>query len=63
MWNIYASVDYKNITARIYVNNLNNTLGITARGNVADVGPATPFYVSTPRTIGVSLTYKFDALR
>jgi outer membrane receptor protein involved in Fe transport len=63
MWNIYASADYKNITARIFVNNLTNTLGITARGNVADVGPATPFYVSTPRTIGISLTYKFEAPR
>ena len=63
MWNIYAAATYKALTARLFVNNLNNTLGITARGNVADTGVDSPFFVSTPRTIGLSLTYTFGALR
>jgi outer membrane receptor protein involved in Fe transport len=63
MWDLYIGASYKDWTARLYVNNLNNTLGITARENPADVGPDAPYFISTPRTIGLTLTYNFSQPR
>jgi len=63
MWDIYTSASYKNWTARFYVNNLNNTLGLTSRFNPNDIGPDAPYFVSTPRTVGLTITYKFAAAR
>jgi outer membrane receptor protein involved in Fe transport len=64
MWDVYVSATFKDLTARLYLNNLNNTLGITARDNPADSGvAAAQYYISTPRTVGLSLTYTFGKPR
>jgi outer membrane receptor protein involved in Fe transport len=63
MWDLYVGASYKAWTARIFCNNVNNTLGITAREDPADVGPAAPYFVSTPRTVGVSFSYTFGKPR
>jgi outer membrane receptor protein involved in Fe transport len=64
MWDLYAAATYKNVTARLYVNNLNNTLGITSRFDPASYGgPNAPEFVSTPRTVGLTLTYTFSTPR
>ena len=63
MWDLYLGATFKDVSARLYLDNVSNTLGITARENPADVGPDAPYFVSTPRTVGLSLTYTFGAPR
>ena len=63
MWDLYLEVLQGNMSARIFVDNIANTLGITARSNPAEQGPNAPFYISQPRTAGLSLTYSFSAAK
>jgi iron complex outermembrane recepter protein len=63
MWDAYLEATKGNVSARLYVDNVANTLGVTARANPAEQGPDAPFYISTPRTVGLSLTYFFSAPR
>lgn len=63
MWDLYLEATNGDESVRLYVDNVSNTLGITARANPAEQGPDSPYYISTPRTIGLSLTYSFSAPR
>jgi iron complex outermembrane recepter protein len=63
MWDLYLQAVKGNLSARVYANNVANTLGITARANPAEQGPDSPYYISTPRTVGISLTYSFSTPR
>ena len=63
MWDLYLAGSYKQWTARLYLDNLNNTLGVTAVVNSLDNGPDSPFFISTPRTVGFTLSYAFSAPR
>lgn len=48
-----ATADWKNLSARAYVNNVTNTQGVTSRVGGGFVS------VIDPRTFGVSLTARF----
>ncbi len=63
MWDLYLEGTNGSLSARLFVDNIANTLGITARSNPAEQGPNAPYYISMPRTVGLSLTYSFDAPR
>jgi iron complex outermembrane recepter protein len=63
MWDLYLIATNGNLSARLFVDNVANTLGFTARANPAEQGPNAPWYISTPRTVGLSLSYSFSAPR
>ena len=60
MWNAYVLLDSGDAwTARLYVDNLFDEIGVINTANLPENGPRRSQIISKPRTIGLGMSYRF----
>lgn len=60
MWNAFISLDSGEAwTARLYVDNILDEIGVINSANLSDNGPRRSQIISRPRTVGFGLSYTF----